>query len=52
MTGVGVTPFRSAMSDVDAVGREDLDDAALRRLRERVRVHAEEERAVDALAAR
>ena len=34
--------------DVDAVGAEHLDDRARRRLRERVRVAAEEQRAVDA----
>ena len=49
ITGVGVAAVVGVDHDVDAVRREHLDDRAERRLGERVRVAAEEQRALDPL---
>ena len=51
MAGVGVKPSFSLNDGLDFVGGENLERGALRRSRQRVRVLAHVERAVDPLAA-
>ena len=50
--GVGVYSPPRAIIDLDAVGRQHLERAVEGRLRQRVGVDAEEQRAVDALRLR